>query len=161
MDSTFLQLHQGNHSHHYPPITTGQPGDKTDSDPIIGNDERRKLGDSPVCSCGTDRSTVQSPFNWQELSESISSEDISEHDDETDSDGVRDMHLAYQPSHCCSMGAAIPTEMPESTKYIKSPHKDLNLCQAESEVSVELLRRGVNTKEHKALGLKIHPALCR
>jgi hypothetical protein len=94
------------------------------------------------------------------LGEPNSIGDISEHGDETDSNEVGDMPLAFQPSHCYSMGAAIPTEMPESTKYTKFPHEELNLCQAESEVSVEFLRRGVNTKENKVFGLQLHPTSC-
>ena len=47
-DTTFPQPHQGNHSHHYPPIATIEPGDKADSYPIIGNNNKRRLGDSPV-----------------------------------------------------------------------------------------------------------------
>ena len=50
--------------------------------------------------------------------------------------------------------------MLDSTKCSKSLHEDPNLCQAESEVSVEFLRRGVNTKENKGFGLTLHPAPC-
>ena len=71
------------------------------------------------------------------------------------------MPLAFQPSHCYNMGAVIPTEMPEFTRCTKFPHKKPNLCQAESEASVELLRRRVNTNRNNPLWPKIHPASCR
>ena len=108
-NTTSGQPHRANYSHFYPPIATIQPMDKTGLSLIIDDNKKRRLGDFPACSCGADRSTVQSPLNWQELGEPNSIGDISEHGDETDSNEVGDMPLAFQPSHCYSMGAAIPT----------------------------------------------------
>ena len=53
-----------------------------------------------MCSCGADRNAAQSPFNWQDLTESSSNnhdQDISENDDESEADGSRVKHRACQP----------------------------------------------------------------